>query len=60
MESISLRASVTLAEKSNLDEFVRNPVIGNYKGYAEIKMTRYDNARAKWESLTQRGNAEVN
>jgi uncharacterized protein len=60
MVSISLLASVAWAEEPDLVEIVRNPVIGNYKGYAEFKMGHYDAARAIWEALAQRGNAEAN
>lgn len=47
-------------EEPNLDEIVRNPVIGNYKGYAEFKMANYATARMIWEALAERGNAEAN
>ena len=57
---ICLQASAAWAEEPDLVEIVRNPVIGNYKGYAEFKMAHYDNARAIWEALAQRGNAEAN
>lgn len=58
--SISLQALVAWAEEPDLVEIVRNPVIGNFKGYAEFKMGHYDAARAIWEALAQRGNAEAN
>lgn len=48
------------AEEPNLDEIVRNPVIGNYRGYAEFKMANYASARMIWEALAERGNAEAN
>ena len=57
---ISVPASAVWAEEPDLVEIVRNPVIGNYKGYAEFKMAHYDNARTIWEALAQRGNAEAN
>ncbi|GAA4011194.1 tetratricopeptide repeat protein [Actimicrobium antarcticum] len=47
------------ADEIDLVEIVRNPVIGNYKGYAEFKMAHYDNARMIWEALAQRGNADA-
>jgi len=58
--SLCLQASVTWAEEPDLAEIVRNPIVGNFKGYAEFKMAHYDNARAIWEALAQRGNAEAN
>jgi TPR repeat protein len=47
------------ADDIDLQEIVRNPVIGNYKGYAEFKMAHYDNARVIWETLAERGNPEA-
>jgi TPR repeat protein len=47
------------AEEIDLIEIVRNPVIGNYKGYAEFKMGHYDNARTIWTALAQRGSADA-
>ncbi len=55
-----LAAPAGRAEEPNLDEIVRNPVIGNYKGYAEFKMANYATARMIWEALAERGNAEAN
>ncbi len=55
-----LSAPAGRAEEPNLDEIVRNPVIGNYKGYAEFKMANYATARMIWEALAERGNAEAN
>lgn len=52
----SARAQVSPAE---LDEAVRNPVIGNFKGYAEFKMARYASAREIWEAIAATGNAEA-
>lgn len=43
----------------DLDEVVRNPVIGNYRGYAEFKMAHYESARRIWEALAARGNGEA-
>jgi len=43
----------------DLAEIVRNPVVGNYKGYAEFKMANYANARTIWEALAARGNPEA-
>jgi uncharacterized protein len=58
--SIAVQAVPACAEEPDLVEVVRNPVIGNYKGYAEFKMAHYDNARVIWEALSERGNAEAN
>lgn len=52
-------ASTADAEELDLYDIVRNPVIGNYKGYAEFKMGHYDNAHAIWEALENRGNAQA-
>lgn len=49
----------TPTEELDLYEIVRNPVIGNYKGYAEFKMGHYGNARAIWEALEHKGNAQA-
>jgi TPR repeat protein len=43
----------------DLVEIVRNPAIGNYKGYAEFKMGHYATAATIWQALAQRGNAEA-
>lgn len=45
MIAISLQASVASAEEPDLVDIVRNPLIGNYKAYAEFKMAHYDTAR---------------
>jgi len=55
----SVWASGASAQAPDLVEIVRNPIIGNFKGYAEFKMGQYDNARAIWEALAERGNAEA-
>ncbi|MDQ3195732.1 MAG: sel1 repeat family protein, partial [Pseudomonadota bacterium] len=52
--------TIAWAEEPDLDEIVRNPVIGNYKGYAEFKMGHYETARVIWEALAKRGNGEAN
>ena len=56
---ITLSAVAAQAEELDLYEIVRNPVIGNYKGYAEFKMGHYDNARAIWEALEEKGNGQA-
>jgi TPR repeat protein len=62
---ITLTLSMALAmpawsQEIDLAEIVRNPVIGNYKGYAEFKMGHYDAAATIWQALAERGNAEAN
>lgn len=47
-------------DEYDLDAIVRNPVVGNYKGYAEFKMGHYGPARQIWEALAARGDAEAN
>lgn len=56
---LALPASNALSEEIDLQEIVHNPVIGNYKGYAEFKMGHYDNARAIWEALDNKGNGQA-
>ncbi|MCB1894590.1 MAG: sel1 repeat family protein [Zoogloeaceae bacterium] len=46
-------------DDADLDEILRNPTIGNYKGYAEFKMARYDSARRIWEALDRAGFGEA-
>lgn len=43
----------------NKAELLRNPVIGNYRGYAEFKMGHYRKARTIWQWLADTGNAEA-
>ncbi len=43
----------------DLDEIVRRPAIGNYKGYAEFKMAHYDSARRIWQALDRIGFGEA-
>jgi len=60
--TFSLSAAPTRADDSNeidLDDIVRKPEIGNYKGYAEFKMAHYDNARRIWEALDARNFGEA-
>lgn len=47
------------AEEIDLDDIVRKPEIGNYKGYAEFKMAHYGNARRIWEALDARNFGEA-
>lgn len=52
-------AAIAQDAEIDLDEVVRNPVIGNYRGYAEFKMAHYESARRIWEALAARGNGEA-
>jgi TPR repeat protein len=56
---VSNAFSETIPEEIDLQEIVRNPVVGNYKGYAEFKMGHYDNAHTIWEALENKGNAQA-
>lgn len=47
------------ADDIDLDEIVRNPAIGNYRGYAEFKMAHYASARRIWEALDARNFGEA-
>jgi TPR repeat protein len=55
----AVRPAHAQVSPAELDEAVRNPVIGNYKGYAEFKMARYASARQIWEAIAATGNAEA-
>jgi TPR repeat protein len=41
------------------EEWLRNPSIGNYQAYAEFKMARYAEAKAIWQVLAGREDAEA-
>ncbi len=43
----------------DIEDALRNPALGLYKGYAEFKMGRYDDARRVWEALAAKGNSEA-
>lgn len=47
------------ADEIDLEEIVRRPTIGNYKGYAEFKMAHYPAARRIWEALDAKGFGEA-
>ena len=49
--TLSLSAGTVFAQDVNIEDVARNPVIANYKGYAEFKMAHYDVARQIWEAL---------
>jgi TPR repeat protein len=47
------------AQDSDRGDWLRNPAMGNYKGYAEFKMGQYASARAVWETLAEVGNGDA-
>lgn len=47
------------AQDSNAADWIKNPAMGNYKAYAEFKMTNYDAARHIWETLAGLGNPDA-
>ncbi len=55
----SILASSALAQDSDRQDWLRNPAMGNYKAYAEFKMTHYDKAREVWETLAEVGNGDA-
>lgn len=55
----SILASSALAQDSDRQDWLRNPAMGNYKAYAEFKMTHYAKAREVWETLAEVGNGDA-
>jgi TPR repeat protein len=47
------------AQDSDRQDWLRNPAMGNYKAYAEFKMTHYAKAREVWETLAEVGNGDA-
>ncbi|MGL4409291.1 tetratricopeptide repeat protein [Zoogloea sp.] len=47
------------AQDSSEADWLRNPAMGNYKGYAEFKMGHYAAARHVWEVLAGVGNTDA-
>jgi hypothetical protein len=43
----------------DIEDAVRNPTFGTYRGYAEFKMAHYEAAQRIWEALAARGSAEA-
>lgn len=60
LAALAVSGPAAAEDEFDLDAIVRNPVIGNYKGYAEFKMGHYGPARRIWEALAAQGNAEAN
>lgn len=63
-----LRAAVALGllpvsafalTEADIDEAIRKPSWGLYKGYAEFKMAHYDDAKRIWTVLAERGSGEA-
>jgi TPR repeat protein len=52
-------ASSAFAQDSDRQDWLRNPAMGNYKAYAEFKMTHYAKAREVWETLAEVGNGDA-
>jgi TPR repeat protein len=47
------------AQDSGRGDWLRNPAMGNYKGYAEFKMGHYVQAREIWQTLAEIGNGDA-
>jgi len=47
------------AQDGERADWLRNPALGNYQGYAEFKMGHYARARAIWQTLTEIGNGDA-
>lgn len=47
------------AQDSERSDWLRNPAMGNYKGYAEFKMGHYVQAREIWQTLAEIGNGDA-
>lgn len=45
--------------EADIDEAIRKPSWGLYKGYAEFKMAHYADAKRIWTALAERGNGEA-
>ncbi|HET9701303.1 MAG TPA: tetratricopeptide repeat protein [Burkholderiales bacterium] len=56
MPALPAGAAVT---DEDIEDALRNPALGLYKGYAEFKMGRYADARRVWEALAAKGNGEA-
>jgi TPR repeat protein len=54
-----LPVSAFALTEADIDEAIRKPSWGLYKGYAEFKMAHYDDAKRIWTVLAERGNGEA-
>lgn len=52
-------AGFAQAQDSTRADWLKNPAMGNYKGYAEFKMANYEAARTVWETLAEVGNGDA-
>ena len=57
--TLSLTATLAQSQDSGRADWLRNPAMGNYKGYAEFKMANYEGARKVWETLAEVGNGDA-
>lgn len=56
---VALMTQSAWAQDSDRQDWLRNPAMGNYKAYAEFKMTHYAKAREVWETLAEVGNGDA-
>jgi TPR repeat protein len=56
---VALWSCSAFAQDSDRQDWLRNPAMGNYKAYAEFKMTHYAKAREVWETLAEVGNGDA-
>ena len=54
-----IAVSGALAKDIDRQDGLRTPATGNYKAYAEFKMTHYGKAREVWETLAEVGNGDA-
>ncbi|WP_374339984.1 tetratricopeptide repeat protein [Methyloversatilis sp.] len=59
MTASILSFPVFALNEEDIDEAVRKPSWGLYKGYAEFKMAHYSDAKRIWAALAERGNGEA-
>jgi len=57
--ALLLSSMAAQAQDSTQEDWLRNPAMGNYKGYAEFKMAHYAEARHIWQTLAGVGNADA-
>jgi TPR repeat protein len=57
--SLFVISGLAQAQDSHRADWLKNPAMGNYKGYAEFKMANYAAAREVWETLAEVGNGDA-
>jgi TPR repeat protein len=57
--TLCLAAGLAQAQDSSRADWLKNPAMGNYKGYAEFKMANYAAAREVWATLAEIGNGDA-